>query len=155
MHHCELLGIEDIIAFFPDFVLIDDFKERMRVCVGEGGGGCCLCMFSLTISIYSAICAALDNYKIKIDDLRAEMDDAMNSAEAMRVDIRKLKRRYHRWDIGHRPSYLQSPLLFPFTRTRDACQIRPALIVRQVQSMFGATLCASLLRLPLPSPIPH
>jgi len=26
LQHCELLRIEDILPFFPDFVLIDDFK---------------------------------------------------------------------------------------------------------------------------------
>lgn len=26
LQHCELLKIEDILPFFPDFVLIDDFK---------------------------------------------------------------------------------------------------------------------------------
>jgi hypothetical protein len=27
LRECELLKIEDILPFFPDFVLIDDFKE--------------------------------------------------------------------------------------------------------------------------------
>ena len=28
LRECELLKIEDVLPFFPDFVLIDDFKVR-------------------------------------------------------------------------------------------------------------------------------
>ena len=59
--------MEDLLPHFPDFVLIDDFKQH--------------------------ICSALESYKSRIEELRQEMDDAMESAEQIRVDIRGLKKR--------------------------------------------------------------
>ncbi|KAI8823436.1 vacuolar protein sorting protein 18 [Fimicolochytrium jonesii] len=64
----DLLKIEDILPFFPDFVLIDDFKEE--------------------------ICVALENYNEHIEELKAEMDEATKSAESIRLDIRDLRNRY-------------------------------------------------------------
>lgn len=60
--------MEDILPFFPDFVLIDDFKDD--------------------------ICSALEEYNINIEDLKAEMDNATLSADHIRLDMRKLKKRY-------------------------------------------------------------
>ncbi|KAI8064792.1 vacuolar protein sorting protein 18 [Gilbertella persicaria] len=65
---CDLLKMEDILPFFPDFVLIDDFKDE--------------------------ICSALDEYNIGIEELKAEMDNATSSAEHIRLDVRKLKKRF-------------------------------------------------------------
>ncbi|KAG2207051.1 hypothetical protein INT46_009184 [Mucor plumbeus] len=65
---CDLLKMEDILPFFPDFVLIDDFKDE--------------------------ICSALEEYNINIEDLKAEMDNATLSADHIRLDIRKLKKRF-------------------------------------------------------------
>jgi len=62
-----LLKIEDVLPFFPDFVTIDRFK--------------------------SAICASLDDYGRHIDQLRADMDDATESAREIRADARALRRR--------------------------------------------------------------
>lgn len=64
---CDLLKIEDILPFFPDYVLIDDFKDE--------------------------ICSALGEYNINIEELKAEMDNATSSAEYIRLDVRKLKKR--------------------------------------------------------------
>ncbi|OAD75205.1 hypothetical protein PHYBLDRAFT_186318 [Phycomyces blakesleeanus NRRL 1555(-)] len=64
----DLLKIEDILPFFPDFVLIDDFKEE--------------------------ICSALEEYNDQIEDLKAEMDEATKSADSIRLDIRELKSRF-------------------------------------------------------------
>jgi hypothetical protein len=64
---CNLLKLEDILPFFPDFVLIDDFKEE--------------------------ICAALEGYNEDIDALKAELSEAIKSAENIRIDIRGLKNR--------------------------------------------------------------
>ncbi|KAJ3158697.1 hypothetical protein HDU86_002662 [Geranomyces michiganensis] len=64
----DLLKIEDILPFFPDFILIDDFKDE--------------------------ICAALEDYNDHIEELKAEMDEATNSAESIRLDIRDLRNRY-------------------------------------------------------------
>jgi len=39
LKQCELLKIEDLIPFFPDFVVIDDFKVgyRCTVCIITNG----------------------------------------------------------------------------------------------------------------------
>ena len=48
LENTDLLKIEDILPFFPDFVVIDDFKEE--------------------------ICNALESYSAHIDQLKSEMD---------------------------------------------------------------------------------
>jgi hypothetical protein len=63
-----LLKLEDILPFFPDFVLIDDFKDE--------------------------ICTALEGYNEDIDALKAELSEAISSAESIRIDIRGLKNRF-------------------------------------------------------------
>ncbi len=68
MERSELLSIEDVLPFFPDFVVIDDFKNE--------------------------ICAALESYATRIEDLKAEMDDASKSAQAIRSDIERLGSRF-------------------------------------------------------------
>ncbi|KAK4190400.1 Pep3/Vps18/deep orange family-domain-containing protein [Podospora australis] len=68
LKQCDLLKIEDLIPFFPDFVVIDDFKEE--------------------------ICAALENYSRDIDALRKEMDESSQTAANIKVDIAALDRRY-------------------------------------------------------------
>ncbi|KAI7903291.1 Pep3/Vps18/deep orange family-domain-containing protein [Cokeromyces recurvatus] len=65
---CDLLKIEDILPFFPDYVLIDDFKDE--------------------------ICSALEEYNISIEELKVEMDEATSSAEHIRIDVRKLRKRF-------------------------------------------------------------
>ncbi|KAI8094681.1 Pep3/Vps18/deep orange family-domain-containing protein [Thamnidium elegans] len=68
LKQCDLLKMEDILPFFPDFVLIDDFKDE--------------------------ICSALEEYNIGIEELKMEMDNATLSADHIRLDIRKLKKRF-------------------------------------------------------------
>ena len=68
LKQCDLLKIEDVLTFFPDFVLIDDFKEEIQ--------------------------NALEEYNIHIEDLKSEMDEATKSAESIRLDIRQLKNKY-------------------------------------------------------------
>lgn len=63
-----LLKIEDILPFFPDFSLIDDFKE--------------------------AICASLEDYNRQIEELKRDMSDATHGAEEIRNDINALSQRY-------------------------------------------------------------
>ncbi|XP_027343327.1 vacuolar sorting protein 18 isoform X2 [Abrus precatorius] len=62
-----LLKIEDILPFFPDFVLIDDFKE--------------------------AICSSLEDYNKQIEQLKEEMNDATRGADNIRNDISALAQR--------------------------------------------------------------
>ncbi|KAL9107841.1 MAG: hypothetical protein Q9227_007356 [Pyrenula ochraceoflavens] len=68
LKRCELLKIEDLIPFFPDFVVIDDFKEE--------------------------ICNALEEYSRHIDSLKQEMDVSAHTAEQIKADIRALDMRY-------------------------------------------------------------
>ncbi|XP_077238877.1 zinc ion binding protein isoform X2 [Tasmannia lanceolata] len=63
-----LLKIEDILPFFPDFALIDDFKE--------------------------AICSSLEDYNKQIEQLKQEMNDATHGADNIRNDISALAHRY-------------------------------------------------------------
>ncbi|CAI9101074.1 OLC1v1038315C3 [Oldenlandia corymbosa var. corymbosa] len=63
-----LLKIEDILPFFPDFALIDDFKE--------------------------AICSSLEDYNEQIEKLKQEMNDATYGADNIRKDISALAQRY-------------------------------------------------------------
>jgi len=62
------IKLEDILPFFPDFVLIDDFKEE--------------------------ICKSLEEYKNDIESLKNEMQDATQNANLIREDIKELKHRY-------------------------------------------------------------
>ena len=81
----ELLKIEDILPFFPDFVVIDDFKDE--------------------------ICAALEGYSAHIDALKAEMDETTKSAESIKEDIKALRNRFVVIDAGERCSVCGTPLL--------------------------------------------
>ncbi|CAL1716063.1 unnamed protein product [Somion occarium] len=74
LENTDLLKIEDILPFFPDFVVIDDFKEE--------------------------ICTALEGYSAHIDALKAEMDEATRNAEAIKQDIAGLKKRFITIDAG-------------------------------------------------------
>jgi len=64
----DLVKIEDVLPFFPDFVTIDDFKE--------------------------AICDSLQEYSKHIQDLKDEMEEAYDAAKSIREDIHKFKSRY-------------------------------------------------------------
>lgn len=81
----DLLKIEDILPFFPDFVVIDDFKEE--------------------------IAHALEGYSAHIDDLKREMDDVTRTAESIKQDIVELKNRFVTIDAGERCSTCAQLLL--------------------------------------------
>ncbi len=68
LENTDLLKIEDILPFFPDFVVIDDFKEE--------------------------IAHALEAYSTHIDELKSEMDEATKTAESIKQDIAALKNRF-------------------------------------------------------------
>ncbi|PFH54792.1 hypothetical protein AMATHDRAFT_72557 [Amanita thiersii Skay4041] len=68
LENTDLLKIEDILPFFPDFVVIDDFKEE--------------------------IAHALEGYSYHIDSLKSEMDEATRTAESIKQDISALKNRF-------------------------------------------------------------
>lgn len=85
LKRCPLLRIEDLIPFFPDFVVIDDFKEE--------------------------ICTALEEYSRHIDTLRQEMDDSAATAEHIKLDIAALDRRYAIVEPGEKCFVCRLPLL--------------------------------------------
>lgn len=85
LRRCDLLKIEDLIPFFPDFVVIDDFKEE--------------------------ICEALEEYGRSIDGLRREMDESEATAANIRLDIAALDRRYAIVEPGERCYECGMPLL--------------------------------------------
>lgn len=64
----DLIKIEDILPFFPDFVVIDEFKEE--------------------------ICTALESCGSQIASLKAEMDEATRSAKSIQQDIDGLQNRF-------------------------------------------------------------
>lgn len=68
MQRNDLLKIEDILPFFPDFVTIDHFKD--------------------------AICTSLEDYNHDIEKLKTDMFAATESAKAIRKDIADLQNKY-------------------------------------------------------------
>ncbi|KXL50771.1 hypothetical protein M433DRAFT_151095 [Acidomyces richmondensis BFW] len=85
LKRCELLRIEDLIPFFPDFVVIDDFKEE--------------------------ICAALEEYSRQIESLKKEMDESAATAQHIKSDIAALDQRYAIVEPGERCWKCRLPLL--------------------------------------------
>ncbi|CAH1786190.1 unnamed protein product [Owenia fusiformis] len=68
LHECDLLKIEDILPFFPDFVTIDHFKD--------------------------AICTSLQEYNQHIESLKEEMEEATESAKDIRGEIQAFRNKY-------------------------------------------------------------
>jgi len=85
LKRCDLLKIEDLIPFFPDFVVIDDFKEE--------------------------ICAALEDYSRNIDGLKKEMDESSQTATNIKIDIAALDHRYAIVEPGEKCYDCGLPLL--------------------------------------------
>ncbi|KAF8468909.1 hypothetical protein BDZ91DRAFT_636397, partial [Kalaharituber pfeilii] len=85
LKQCELLKIEDLIPFFPDFVVIYDIEEE--------------------------ICTTFEEYSRHIDMLRKEMDESTHTAENIRNDILALETRYAIAEPGERCYVCQYPLL--------------------------------------------
>lgn len=85
LKQCDLLKIEDLIPFFPDFVVIDDFKEE--------------------------ICEALEEYSRHIDNLKQEMDISQHTAEQIKAEIAALDHRYAIVESGERCWICTLPVL--------------------------------------------
>ncbi|KIW09155.1 hypothetical protein, variant [Verruconis gallopava] len=85
LKRCDLLRIEDLIPFFPDFVVIDDFKEE--------------------------ICLALEEYSRHIDSLKTEMDLSAQTAAHIQSSIRSLDARYAIVEPGEKCYLCRLPLL--------------------------------------------
>ncbi|XP_018420875.1 PREDICTED: vacuolar protein sorting-associated protein 18 homolog [Nanorana parkeri] len=82
---CNLLKIEDILPFFPDFVTIDHFKE--------------------------AICSSLEDYNRHIEELKQEMEDATLSAKRIREDMQEMRNKYSSVDPQDKCTFCDFPLL--------------------------------------------
>ncbi|KAI0887216.1 Pep3/Vps18/deep orange family-domain-containing protein [Annulohypoxylon maeteangense] len=85
LKRCDLLKIEDLIPFFPDFVVIDDFKDE--------------------------ICDALEDYSRNIDGLKKEMDESSQTAANIKIDIAGLDHRYAIVEPGEKCYACALPLL--------------------------------------------
>ena len=85
LKRCDLLKIEDLIPFFPDFVVIDDFKDE--------------------------ICNALEDYSRNIDTLKKEMDESSQTASNIKMDIAALDARYAIVEPGEKCYVCSLPLL--------------------------------------------
>ncbi|KAJ8269898.1 hypothetical protein GJAV_G00108020 [Gymnothorax javanicus] len=82
---CDLLKIEDILPFFPDFVTIDHFKE--------------------------AICGSLEEYNRHIEGLKLEMEEATESAKRIREDIQEMRNKYGVVESQEKCAACEFPLL--------------------------------------------
>jgi hypothetical protein len=85
LEQTDLLKIEDILPYFPDFTVINEFKDE--------------------------ICNALEDYSVHIERLRGEMDDATQSAENIKSDIENLRNRFITIDANERCSKCRAALL--------------------------------------------
>ncbi|KAL0479684.1 vacuolar protein sorting protein VPS18 [Acrasis kona] len=65
LKYTDMIKIQDILPYFPDFVLIDDFKD--------------------------AIITSLEQYKDEIDVLKDQMNEATSHADFIREEIKELK----------------------------------------------------------------
>lgn len=96
-----LLKIEDILPFFPDFALIDDFKvsqlllysRHKSAVLGQTSFFCSL-VIVFNILVQEAICSSLEDYNKQIEQLKEEMNDATRGADNIRNDISALTQRY-------------------------------------------------------------
>ncbi|KAG5985382.1 hypothetical protein E4U55_003610 [Claviceps digitariae] len=85
LKRCDLLKIEDLIPFFPDFIVIDDFKDE--------------------------ICQALEDYSRNIDNLKRDMDESAQTASNIKMDIAALDHRYAIVEPGEKCYLCGLPLL--------------------------------------------
>lgn len=97
-----LLKIEDILPFFPDFALIDDFKVIQHLLFSRHTNSLpwakqvdsAFLLFSLIPFVQEAICSSLEDYNKQIEQLKEEMNDATRGADNIRNDISALTQRY-------------------------------------------------------------
>ncbi|KAJ7630800.1 Pep3/Vps18/deep orange family-domain-containing protein [Roridomyces roridus] len=85
LENTDLLKIEDVLPFFPDFVVIDDFKEE--------------------------ITNALEGYSTQINGLKSKMDEATRTADSIKKDITALRNRFVTVDAGEQCSVCSHLLL--------------------------------------------
>jgi len=93
-----LVKIEDILPFFPNFVLIDDFKE--------------------------AIIQSLEEYNSQIEELRGDMDEITLGTEALRKDIASVSNRVISV-VPSEPCAACNDVVTELTRTQTGTAIGP------------------------------
>lgn len=120
LDNTSVLKIEDILPFFPDFVVIDDFKEE--------------------------ICTALEGYSSHIESLKAEMDDATRNAESIKRDIADLKNKFVTLEENEICSHCDTLLLtrqfyvFPCQHTFHADCLIGLVSITPLRISFGLSL---------------
>ncbi|KAF6767215.1 Clathrin, heavy chain/VPS, 7-fold repeat [Kalmanozyma brasiliensis GHG001] len=85
LRRTDLISIEDVLPFFPDFAVIDDCKDD--------------------------ICEALEGYAAHIEELKDEMDEASRSAAAIQQDIARLSERFVTIDPDQRCHHCMQTLV--------------------------------------------
>eukprot|EP00960_Hanusia_phi_P078119 768783-Hanusia_phi.AAC.2 len=85
INQTDILRIEDVLPLFPDFTLIDDFKE--------------------------AICASLEDYHRHIEELKRGMEEATKSSELIRKDINDLRGRFGFVESNQKCCFCRTPVL--------------------------------------------
>ncbi|WFD44049.1 hypothetical protein MPSI1_002714 [Malassezia psittaci] len=121
LQRTSLLSLEDVLPFFPDFVVIDGFKEE--------------------------ICNTLDAYVERIANLKAEMERTTRNADNIQEDLQSLSSRFISLDSNqvcvacHAPLLQRQLYLFPCRHgfhadclTREVTnQLPPRLLRRLIQ----------------------
>jgi vacuolar protein sorting-associated protein 18 len=108
LKHCDLLKIEDLLPFFPDFTQIEYFKD--------------------------AICDSLKEYNRRIQEQKKEMDDCAEAAENVRERLQTLKNRIVKFEASDKCSdcgliLTQKPfVLFPCSHKFHADCLEKALL---------------------------
>ncbi|CED84790.1 Vacuolar sorting protein PEP3/VPS18 [Phaffia rhodozyma] len=126
----DLLKIEDVLPFFPDFVVIDEFKDE--------------------------ICSALESCGARVQALKMEMDEVTQSAELIKRDISNLQHRSLTVEPDETCSYCQLLLVtrpfyvFPCRHTFHAdCLIKqikeyaPASTLRRIVHLQSSLVKSS------------
>lgn len=85
LQECDLIKIEDILPFFPDFVTIDHFKD--------------------------AICSSLQEYNQNIEGLKEEMEEATESAQEIRTEIQTFRNKFSMVRVHQKCSCCGYPIM--------------------------------------------
>ena len=100
LKECEVIHVEDILPYFPDFVRIGEFKDE--------------------------ICESLEDYNENVEGLKDEMEEYTRSANLIRKDILSLKNRSgfvtsnQKCDLCTQPVLTRHFYLFPCTHVFHA-----------------------------------
>jgi hypothetical protein len=124
LRECDLLKIEDVLPFFPDFSVIDAFR--------------------------SEICASLEEHNRRIEKLREEMAEYTESAEAVQAEMVAVRSRTLRMSSSQRceaclaPAVARPFYLFPCGHALHCdCQeaaVRPHLSPSQIVAVDALLL---------------